>query len=37
MLFVKILQYSWENTCVKILRTPIFEEHLHTAASEWTL
>ena len=24
-LFLKILQYSWENTCVKILRTPVLK------------
>ena len=36
-LFLKILQDSQENTCVKFLRTPIFEEHLRMAASELTL
>ena len=25
MLFLKILQYSWENTYVKFLRTPILK------------
>ena len=25
MLFLKILQYSWGNTCVKFLRTPILK------------
>ena len=33
-MFLKFLQYSQENTCVKFLITPsYFEEHLRMAAS----
>ena len=34
--FLKILQYSRENTCVKFLRHTHFKKHMHTAASELT-
>ena len=36
MLFLKILQYSHENT-TEIFKNAYFEEHLHMAASELTL
>ena len=37
MLFLKILQYSRENTLCEIFKNTYFEEYLRTAASKLTL
>ena len=34
-LFLKSLQYSWENTCVKILRTPILKNSCLQLLLNW--
>ena len=36
MLFLKVLQYSWENNC-EIFKNTYFEEYLHMAVSKLTL